>query len=38
MDPDQAPLLRRVGWMAMIWAVSVGVVLIVAQLIRLVIA
>ena len=33
-DPDQAPLWKRLGWMAAIWGMSVGVLGIVAYAIR----
>lgn len=35
MDPETAPLWRRLGWMVLIWAASVAVLGVVAWLLRL---
>ena len=37
-DPDEAPLWRRLGWMAAIWAGSVAALAVVAIVLRLVLA
>ena len=37
-DPNDAPLWRRLGWMAMIWAGSVTALAVVATALRLVLA
>ena len=34
MDPEQKPLIQRIGWMVLIWALSIAALGIVAQAIR----
>jgi len=33
-DSDEAPLLKRLGWMALIWAASVSLLGVVSLMIR----